>query len=81
MMTQKNQKSGRQCCAGQDILDAKRVSEKLGIKHEILYYQKNLNQKLLDLLSIATHQEKPLYLAYNVIKQSNLGICFSMQKL
>ena len=31
---------GRQCCAGQDILDAKRVSEQLNINHEILYYQK-----------------------------------------
>ena len=34
----KSSKEGRQCCAGQDILDAKRVSEKLNIKHEILFY-------------------------------------------
>ena len=27
----------KQCCAGQDILDAKRVSERLGIEHKILY--------------------------------------------
>ncbi len=34
----KNIKS-RQCCAGQDIMDAKRVAHKLNIKHKILYYQ------------------------------------------
>ena len=38
-----NSKNSRQCCAGQDIMDAKRVSDHLNIKHEILYYQKNLN--------------------------------------
>ena len=36
----KQSKEGRQCCAGQDIMDAKRVSEKININHEILYYQK-----------------------------------------
>ena len=36
----KSSNEGRQCCAGQDILDAKRVSEKLNIKHEILFSQK-----------------------------------------
>ena len=36
----KTSKEGRQCCAGQDILDAKRVSQKLNIDHKILYYQK-----------------------------------------
>ena len=36
----KQSKEGRQCCAGQDIIDAKRVSETLGIEHKILYYQK-----------------------------------------
>ena len=41
----KQSKEGRQCCAGQDIMDAKRVSEKISIKHEILYYQKNLRPK------------------------------------
>ena len=44
----KKSKSGRQCCAGQDILDAKRVSEKLGIKHEILYYQKKFKTEVID---------------------------------
>ena len=37
----KNSKEGRQCCAGQDILDAKRVSEELNINHKILFYQKH----------------------------------------
>ena len=36
----KKSNEGRQCCAGQDILDAKRVSEKLNINHQILFYQK-----------------------------------------
>tara|TARA_Y100000590_G_C15606924_1_gene972303 strand:+ start:200 stop:1348 length:1149 start_codon:yes stop_codon:yes gene_type:complete len=38
----------RQCCAGQDILDAKRVSDKLGIEHKILYYQKNFKKEVID---------------------------------
>ena len=45
----KQSKEG-ECCAGQDILDAKRVSENLNIKHKILFYQKNLNLRLLTLL-------------------------------
>ena len=45
--TKKNSK-GRQCCAGQDILDAKRVSEKININHEILYYQKKFKSEVID---------------------------------
>ena len=41
-------KEGRQCCAGQDILDAKRVSEKLNISHKILYYQKKFKKEVID---------------------------------
>ena len=44
----KQSKEGRQCCAGQDILDAKRVSEKLNIKHEILFYQKKFKSEVID---------------------------------
>ena len=44
----KPSKEGRQCCAGQDILDAKRVSEQLIINHEILYYQKKINREVID---------------------------------
>jgi len=41
-------KIGRQCCAGQDILDAKRVSEHLGINHKILFYQKKFKEEVID---------------------------------
>ncbi len=44
----KQSKEGRQCCAGQDILDAKRVSEKIDINHEILYYQKKFKSEVID---------------------------------
>ena len=44
----KPSEKGRQCCAGQDILDAKRVSEKLNIKHEILFYQKKFKSEVID---------------------------------
>ena len=44
----KTSKTERQCCAGQDILDAKRVSEKLDIKHEILFYQKKFKSAVID---------------------------------
>ncbi len=41
-------KEGRQCCAGQDIMDAKRVSQQLDIEHKILYYQKNFKKEVID---------------------------------
>ena len=41
-------KTGRQCCAGQDILDAKRVSDHLGINHKILFYQKKFKEEVID---------------------------------
>ena len=44
----KQSKEGRQCCAGQDILDAKRVSEKININHEILYYQKKFKTEVIE---------------------------------
>ena len=44
----KQSKEGRQCCAGQDIIDAKRVSEKININHEILYYQKKFRTEVID---------------------------------
>ena len=40
----KTSSSKRQCCAGQDIMDAKRVSQKLNIDHKILYYQNKFKQ-------------------------------------
>ena len=44
----KSLEKGRQCCAGQDILDAKRVSEKLNINHKILFYQKKFKEEVID---------------------------------
>ena len=44
----KKSKEGRQCCAGQDIMDAKRVSQKININHEILYYQKKFKSEVID---------------------------------
>ena len=41
-------KESRQCCAGQDILDAKRVSQQLNIDHKILYYQKKFKKDVID---------------------------------
>jgi tRNA-specific 2-thiouridylase len=44
----KQSKEGRQCCAGQDILDAKRVSENINIEHKILFYQKKFKTEVID---------------------------------
>ena len=44
----KSTKKSRQCCAGQDILDAKRVSQQLNIDHKILYYQKKFKSDVID---------------------------------
>ncbi len=44
----KDVKHSKQCCAGQDILDAKRVSNKLDIEHKILYYQSKFKQNVID---------------------------------
>ncbi len=44
----KRSKEGRQCCAGQDILDAKRVSENININHKILFYQKKFKSEVID---------------------------------
>jgi tRNA-uridine 2-sulfurtransferase len=38
----------KQCCAGQDIMDAKRVAEKLNIEHKILYYQNKFKEGVID---------------------------------
>lgn len=36
------------CCAGQDIHDAKRVAEKLGIPHYVLNYEDRFKQQVID---------------------------------
>ena len=45
--TQQTTKS-KQCCAGQDIMDAKRVADKLNIEHRILYYQDKFKEGVID---------------------------------
>ena len=40
--------SSKQCCSGQDIMDAKRVANKLDIEHKILYYQDKFKQGVID---------------------------------
>ena len=44
----KNKTNQRQCCAGRDIIDAKRVAETLNIEHKILYYQKKFKNEVID---------------------------------
>ena len=40
--------SSKQCCSGQDIMDAKRVAQKLDIEHKILYYQNKFKHEVID---------------------------------
>ena len=40
--------ASKQCCSGQDIMDAKRVAHKLGIEHKTLYYQNKFKQGVID---------------------------------
>ena len=44
----KKSPGSRQCCAGQDIMDAKRVADKLCIEHKILYYQDKFKSAVVD---------------------------------
>ena len=38
----------KQCCSGQDIMDAKRVANKLDIKHKVFYYQNKFKKNVVD---------------------------------
>ena len=40
--------TSKQCCSGQDIMDAKRVANKLNIEHKILYYQDKFKKGVID---------------------------------
>ena len=40
--------ASKQCCSGQDIMDAKRVAQKLDIEHKILYFQNKFKQGVID---------------------------------
>ena len=44
----KETSQSKQCCAGQDIMDAKRVADKLKIEHKILYYQDRFKEGVID---------------------------------
>ena len=44
----KETSQSKQCCAGQDIMDAKRVANKLKIEHKILYYQNRFKEGVID---------------------------------
>ena len=44
----KETSQSKQCCAGQDIMDAKRVADKLKIEHKILYYQNKFKVGVID---------------------------------
>ena len=44
----KVQAGARSCCAGQDIYDAKRVAEKLGIAHYVLDYETRFRAEVID---------------------------------
>ena len=44
----KESKNTKQCCTGQDIMDAKRVAQKLDIDHKILYYQSKFKESVVD---------------------------------
>ena len=44
----KTSSKSRQCCAGQDIMDAKRVANQLNIDHKVLYYQKKFKKDVID---------------------------------
>ena len=38
----------KQCCSGQDIMDAKRVAHKLDIQHKVFYYQNKFKKGVID---------------------------------
>ena len=38
----------KQCCSGQDVMDAKRVAHKLDIEHKVLFYQSKFKDGVVD---------------------------------
>ena len=38
----------KQCCSGQDIMDAKRVAHQLDINHKVLFYQNKFKEGVID---------------------------------
>jgi len=49
-LSDENQEIARskQCCSGQDIVDAKRVANKLDIEHKIFYYQDKFKEGVIN---------------------------------
>ena len=77
----KTSSEGRQCCAGQDIIDAKRVSEKINIDHKILYYQKKFKTEVVDsFIDSYVSGETPIPW-FSVIRLLNLEIYLDMLKI
>ena len=58
----------------------KRVSEKINIKHEILYYQK-FRSEVIDSFIDVMLREKLQFHVFNVIKLSNLEIFLNMLRI
>ena len=76
----KTPSKGRQCCAGRDIIDAKRVTETLNIEHKILYYQKKLKSEVIDsFIDSYVGGETPT--VFNAIKLLNFVISLNSQKI
>jgi tRNA-specific 2-thiouridylase len=42
------QKTGKTCCAGQDIQDARRVAEQIGIPHYVLNYESKFKEAVME---------------------------------
>jgi len=38
----------KQCCSGQDVMDAKRVAQKLNIEHKVFYYQNKFKEGVVN---------------------------------
>ena len=38
----------KQCCSGQDVMDAKRVAHKLDIEHKVLFYQNKFKEGVVN---------------------------------
>ena len=50
----------KQCCSGQDIMDAKRVAHKLDIEHKVFYYQNKFKEGVIDNFVESYLRETPI---------------------